>query len=59
MIVENLELSGSAMPLNRRYKGETRRGSLVVSLMALTKRQEFATFYVTSRLHEQCFVFDK
>ena len=53
IIADNSQLSGPTMPLDSRDKAETRRGCLVVP-----QRQEFATFYVASRLHVQFFVCD-
>ena len=57
IIVENSQLSGSAMALDSRNKAS--QGEVAWSFLnALTERHEFATFYLMSRLHEQFFVVD-
>ena len=48
----------SAMPLDSRDKAENKARLPGLSLMALIERHEVATFYVTSRLHEEIVVFD-
>ena len=58
IIVDNSQLSGSAIPLDSRYKAEIRRGCLVVLHWRSLRGRNFVAFHLTSRLHQQFFAFD-